>query len=667
MHKSSTAENFKEYNVFENILKVVQSNYDGLKKTFAEKSLDYTFFDIDFGAKKDHTKGQYKDLQGNSVKLSDININQIKFLVEKVNDTIGSDLSVFKITLKKAPKPTERPQISTLTIGFLNKTYSGAQEIFASAKKNSSLTNSEPPKCFNINRCLNDFAKSRDNTRGISQEMKMFFNEMLIGCPMVLAICNISKFPKDLKLELNSLSQFSKKSIKEESQDNKNIRDIIDELENLKKENTLMNFTCVNQQERVNTQKDEVEQKTQSYEQNNQNIEGRLKEMETKGKNLVKLQGDFIKLKNNSKRLISENDVFEKKIEEKSKDIDQMDINLDEEKNNLSQHLHSLTTKNHKHSEEFNFLSKKLNESESLLSQKCVVHETLKSTNELFQKSSYAIQSYVNQCEGNVKTPTKVFPDFNPYENTLDSNLKQDFRVKNSRKNYNRYITRSSYQYLENSPTHSDVDLEEIENNYKMLEKEKVIFDLKTQKDKLSKECQYKDEKINEMSVHVNYFSKLQDDLPAENFDENNHFDAYSDQMNSDTFSQAGSSRIDFSMLIKNGFDKLSHDNGSNYLGKRCGNPSTDLSRSGAQGSLDNESGFEWGCKRLKIDQTCVENVKSETRYLNGRIRILQDCINVNNCHASYCYKKAGDLNLKKHHIEDHSIFPAIDFYSTLE
>lgn len=429
--------------------------------------------------KKDYTKNLYKDLQGTSGKMVEINNQQIKLLVEKINDTINSDLSVFRLTLKKAAKPSERPQISTLTIGFVNKNYSSCQDIMASAKKSVALNvSAEPPKAFNINRCLNEFVKNRESTRNITSEMKIFFNEILIGCPMVLAICNASKFPKDLKQELNSLFQFAKKTTKEETLDGKAIREVVDGLENIKSENTLLNYTCINQQERINCLKEDLESKTQIYEKNNSEVEGMLKSMESKGQDLLKFENDMLKLKYNNKKLNTDKDFFDKKIEEKSKNIDQMEKNLEEEKNHLSDQLHSLTTKYHKHNEEYKFLSKKASESESLLNEKCVIHETLQNTNELFQKSSHAIQNYVNFCESNTKTPTKICNDFSdPYENNLESSIKNNFNERKNRKNFHRYVTRSSYEYHDSSPNRSDVDLQEIENNFKMLEKEKLVSD----------------------------------------------------------------------------------------------------------------------------------------------------------------------------------------------
>lgn len=161
------------------------------------------------------------------------------------------------------------------------------------------------------------------------------------------------------------------------------------------------------------------------------------------------------------------------------------------------------------------------------------------------------------------------------------------------------------------------------------------------------------------MQVHVNYFSKLQDDLPVEYLDESNQYDMCSELMKSDTFSLVDSCRSShFRMLYDNGFEKKQLCNfseaGSNYLGKRCGVPSTDMSKYGEE-STDNDNEFDWTCKRLKLDPSCIGNVKTEIKFLNGRVKMLQDCLNVKRGHENYCYKKVGDLNLKKHNIEDNS------------
>jgi len=77
----------------ENILKVVQYYYD-LKKI--DKTLDYSFFDIDSGARKDYSKELYKELAEVTNKPTDINNSMIKFFTEKINDNINSELSIFR-------------------------------------------------------------------------------------------------------------------------------------------------------------------------------------------------------------------------------------------------------------------------------------------------------------------------------------------------------------------------------------------------------------------------------------------------------------------------------------------------------------------------------------------------------------------------------------------
>ena len=110
--------NFKEYNVFENILKVVQHYFDSLKKI--EKTLEFNFFDVEFSKKSDFTETFYKKLEENRMSAANSLSNEkIKLISDHINSTISSDLSIFKITLKKTLRPGERPNISTLTIGFV--------------------------------------------------------------------------------------------------------------------------------------------------------------------------------------------------------------------------------------------------------------------------------------------------------------------------------------------------------------------------------------------------------------------------------------------------------------------------------------------------------------------------------------------------------------------
>jgi len=92
-----------------------------------------------------------------------------------------------------------------------------------------------------MNKCLNEYLKSRDQVKGFSNELKIFFNDILIGCPIVFLLCKVSKYPIDLKEELNALALFSKRVIKEENVDNSKVRSIINDLDGIKRENTLLN------------------------------------------------------------------------------------------------------------------------------------------------------------------------------------------------------------------------------------------------------------------------------------------------------------------------------------------------------------------------------------------------------------------------------------------
>lgn len=60
-------------------------------------------------------------------------------------------------------------------------------------------------------------------------------------------------------------------------------------------------------------------------------------------------------------------------------------------------------------------------------------------------------------------------------------------------------------------------------------------------------------------------------------------------------------------------------------------------------------------------------DLKHELRYVGERLRMLEDCLNVKRCHESYFYKRNNELCLKKNGVEDDSLIPALDYYSTLE
>lgn len=103
----------------------------------------------------------------------------------------------------------------------------------------------------------------------------------------MLSLCKVSKYPLDLRAELATLGMFCKRVAKEENIDGKKIRGIIDELDGLKRENMVMNWTWGNQAERIEGLGKRVREGKEVLEGRNGEIEGKLKEIEGKGRDLL--------------------------------------------------------------------------------------------------------------------------------------------------------------------------------------------------------------------------------------------------------------------------------------------------------------------------------------------------------------------------------------------
>jgi hypothetical protein len=170
--------NFKEYNVFENILKVVQHYFDSLKKT--EKTLDFTFYDVEFSKKNDFTLSLSKHLESNRMASpNSLSNDKIKLISDHINQTISSDLSIFKITLKRPLPPPHLANTSTLTIGFIKPTCSPSSPSSPLAPPNPTPN----PQQLNLTNLLIEYSNKRERLKNISNELKIFFHEVLIGCP----------------------------------------------------------------------------------------------------------------------------------------------------------------------------------------------------------------------------------------------------------------------------------------------------------------------------------------------------------------------------------------------------------------------------------------------------------------------------------------------------
>ena len=101
----------------------------------------------------------------------------------------------------------------------------------------------------------------------------------------------------DLKEELMCLNMFCKKVVKEENVHNTNIRAIIDELDTLKRENTLLNLTSQNQVEKISEIKENLETSKAELSVKNSEVESKLKEIEFKGKDLLNAEKNMNMLK----------------------------------------------------------------------------------------------------------------------------------------------------------------------------------------------------------------------------------------------------------------------------------------------------------------------------------------------------------------------------------
>ena len=93
-----------------------------------------------------------------------------------------------------------------------------------------------------------------------------------------------------MKEEINILTIFCKKILKEDSVDGQKIRSIIEELEAIKRENTTLNFTVQEQADRIEKITAEAGWKNETVLQSNSTMQEKLDQMENKGKELIKMQ-----------------------------------------------------------------------------------------------------------------------------------------------------------------------------------------------------------------------------------------------------------------------------------------------------------------------------------------------------------------------------------------
>ena len=514
---------------------------------------------------------------------------------------------------------------------------------------------------MNILKSLSDFAKFRDQTKGITQPMKMFYQEMLSGIPIMYTICRVSKYPLDLKDSINALCMFSRKISRDESSDNRKIKEIIDEQDGLTKENFLLNFTQINQEERINAIKAELNSEKTDYENLDELVKNRIEGVETKGKKLMELQSTYKQLKGNSKSIkekkqkkLAEFESREMKIKEFAKD-------QENEREELNAQLFNYSNHNHKLNEEFQYLNKKLKDYQVALLERLKVEESVKDTNSLMNKTASAQKSYYLQ-EQNKKTEEKN----KSLKKKTDDNYSKV--KKSSVKLFNKLsdastITPDKTNIISSlgtlnevtilSPV-SDLSVNDIENNYQMLEKDKIISKLKNHKNKLSKEIQFKDEKINEIGVQLNYFKRMEKEAGVE-VALDGDYDYLSELVQSENMSI--NSRVSYKSGSYQFNEKAIELN--NFSLNRRKSFDENLSAIGDE--------FEWGCKRLKIDHPLEkEDLKRELKYLNNRSKMLEECLNIKRIHEDYYYKKNNDLNLKKMDIEDDVFLPALDFLSEI-
>jgi chromosome segregation ATPase len=296
---------------------------------------------------------------------------------------------------------------------------------------------------------------------------------------------------------------FCKRVVKEENIDGKKIRGIIDELDSLKRENTLLGWTSLNQTERIESLEKSVREGRGALEGKNEEIEEKLKEIEFKGKDLLGAEKSINRLRRDNREFAEKKALVQEKFEQKAGEAKKIAANTENEKKLLLQNLATRSTKNHKLNQELGHFSAKLAELETTLTQKIRLEKSVNSTNHLFKKSASKLQNLITSIQDT--TPSK-----RPYSSTTPQIQKSSYKT--PRKSASKPPTLSSHltPSIKKNPTtqpssppfSDDIILDEIENNYKGIEKDKIIEQLKLIKSKIFKESIYKDEKTSELNIH---------------------------------------------------------------------------------------------------------------------------------------------------------------------
>ena len=480
------------------------------------------------------------------------------------------------------------------------------------------------------------------------------------------------------------LNMFCKKVVKEENVHNTNIRAIIDELDTLKRENTLLNLTSQNQVEKISEIKENLETSKAELSVKNSEVESKLKEIEFKGKDLLNAEKNMNMLKVNNKKFMLLKSQLTERFSKKSKDAKEIANSIESEKISLQQSLLAVSTKNHKLNQEFDHLCAKLSGLEESLCQKIKLQKSVHCTNQLFKKSATKLQNLMSSIQ-DITPSKKRWDSICPNIKHTDYNTPHKSASRKLEMCLNSSIKKSIHKttpnYYNPEPTSpqlsDDIILDEIENNYKIIEKDKIIEQLRCTKDRIFKESTYKDEKTSELTIHLKCFKKTEEEIGVETMDETKNL--MSGMGCDDGLSFRGESGRSGTgckdkEFFKNWFNRSDYslDYGmqeSEMSELNASDLGTNFGCGGDIMGVDLDYELDWGVKRLKVDGlgrgSEKGDLKYELRYTRNRQKMLEDCLNVKRCHESYFYKRNNELFVKKNGIEDDSLIPALDYFST--